>query len=73
VAVGHRWSEKERVWLGDYTTGWRNVAILDALPADWTPKGNDEPGWDDEPGHRVATVEPQLTGRKPITQMTSRT
>lgn len=52
VAVGHRWSEKERAWLGDYLAGWRTVAIIDALPADWVPKDNDEPIRDEEPGRR---------------------
>ena len=45
VAVGHHWTSAERSWLADYTEGWRTVAILDALPADWQPKtGDDEPG-----------------------------
>lgn len=52
VAVGHRWSEKERAWLGDYLAGWRTVAILDAPPADWVPKDYDEPIRDEEPGRR---------------------
>jgi hypothetical protein len=43
VAVGHPWTGAERAWLADYVNGWRIVAILDALPADWAPKGDDEP------------------------------
>ena len=38
VAVGHPWTGAERAWLADYVAGWRIVAILDALPADWVPK-----------------------------------
>jgi hypothetical protein len=38
VAVGHRWARAERIWLADYVEGWRAVAILDALPADWKAK-----------------------------------
>ena len=44
VAVGHPWTSAERVWLAAYADGWRAVEILDALPADWTPKEEDEPG-----------------------------
>ena len=44
VAVGHPWASAERAWLADYVEGWRTVAILDALPADWKPKGEDAPG-----------------------------
>ena len=44
VAVGHPWTRAERAWLADYVAGWRAVAILDRLPADWKPKREDEPG-----------------------------
>jgi hypothetical protein len=43
VAVGHHWTSAERLWLADYVDGWRSVQILDALPADWQPKVDDEP------------------------------
>jgi len=43
VAVGHPWTSAERAWMGGYVAGWRAVAILDALPADWVPKEQDEP------------------------------
>jgi hypothetical protein len=43
VAVGHPWTGAERAWLAEYVNGWRTVAILDALPADWAPKGDAEP------------------------------
>lgn len=38
VAVGHHWTSAERAWLADYVDGWRNMEILEALPADWQPK-----------------------------------
>lgn len=30
--------------MSNYVDGWRAVEILDALPADWEPKGEDERG-----------------------------
>jgi hypothetical protein len=41
VAVGHPWTSAERAWLAAYAEGWRTVAIVGALPADWQPKGED--------------------------------
>jgi hypothetical protein len=41
IAVGHPWTSAERAWVADYVDGWRTVAILDALPADWKPKEDD--------------------------------
>ena len=43
AAVGHAWSEKERAWLAGYVAGWRAVEVLDALPAEWQPKEDDQP------------------------------
>jgi hypothetical protein len=42
VAVGHPWTAAERAWLAEYVEGWRTVAIVGALPADWQPKGENE-------------------------------
>ena len=44
VAVGHHWTSAERAWIADYVGGWRTVEILDALPADWAPKEEDDSG-----------------------------
>jgi hypothetical protein len=44
IAVGHPWTRAERAWVADYVDGWRAVAILDALPADWKPKQDDPRG-----------------------------
>lgn len=44
IAVGHPWTSAERAWLAEYVDGWRTVDILDALPADWQPKDEGEPG-----------------------------
>lgn len=43
VAVGHPWTSAERAWLAAYAEGWRTVAIVGALPADWQPNGESEP------------------------------
>ena len=62
VALGHHWTSAERAWLAAYVDGWRAVQILDVLPADWTPKEEDEPGasltvWGSSrtPGRALAT------------------
>jgi hypothetical protein len=44
VALGHPWTSAERTWIAAYVDGWRFVEILDALPGDWTPKVDDQPG-----------------------------
>jgi hypothetical protein len=44
VALGHHWTSAERTWIADYVDGWRFVEILDALPVDWTPEEDDQPG-----------------------------
>lgn len=44
IAVGHHWTSAERTWIADYVDGWRTVEILNALPADWKPKQDAEPG-----------------------------
>lgn len=44
VAVGHPWTSAERAWLAEYVDGWRTMEILGALPADWRPKEDDQPG-----------------------------
>jgi hypothetical protein len=42
VAVGHPWTSAERAWLAGYLEGWHAVAIVDALPADWKAKVENE-------------------------------
>lgn len=37
VALGHRWTNAERAWMAEYANGWRDMEILEALPADWQP------------------------------------
>ena len=37
VALGHHWTNAERAWLADYVNGWRDMEILESLPADWKP------------------------------------
>jgi hypothetical protein len=44
AAVGHHWTSAESTWLADYVDGWRSVEILDAVPADWQPRADDESG-----------------------------